>query len=81
MPSLTLAFGVRLPDGIEFGIGPNVSRLKLVEGDFNTALVMAVGKTFDYSGVSIPINLTYVTSPLGGRIAFVFGYAIERSSK
>lgn len=77
--SSTLALGVRLPNGIEFGMGPNIlSEQKL---GTSSALMLAVGKSFNYGGVRIPIDLVYVTNPNGGRIGIMFGYAISRSSK
>jgi hypothetical protein len=78
IPSGTLAMGVRLPEGIEFGLGPNA--LVTDEG-VKTALVMAVGKSFSYGGVNIPVNLVYATNPDGNRISIIFGYAIRKSSK
>ncbi len=76
IPSATLAMGVRLPNGIEFGMGPNL----LVGGDdpVNSALMLAIGKSINYSGVSIPINLVYVTNPQGNRVSLIFGYAIAK---
>ena len=75
VPSATLAMGVRMPNGIEFGMGPNL----LFDGDkVNSALVLALGKSFNYSGVSIPINLVFVTNPEGNRISVIFGYAIAK---
>ena len=70
--SLSLMFGIRMPNGYEFGVGPNV----LVASSARSGLVIAGGKTFDVQGVSIPINLAYATSPAGSRIAFIVGYAI-----
>ena len=82
IPSLTLALGIRFPSGYEFGIGPNVLMTKAITDKapetFNTSLVLVVGKSFDFGGVSIPVNLAYVTSPLGERIGIIFGYAIQR---
>ncbi len=76
-PTATLAIGVRLPDGIEFGLGPNV----LLTGNPRTALTIAVGKSFNYGGVSIPINLALTTNPDGQRISLIFGYAIRGGAK
>jgi len=76
VPSATLAMGVRLPNGIEFGMGPNM--LFGGEDVVNSSLVLAVGKSFNYGGVSIPLNLAYATNPEGNRISVVFGYAINR---
>ena len=79
IPSVSLVMGIRFPSGIEFGLGPNL----LIGGDekkpVHTALVIAVGKSFNFGGVSIPLNLVCVTSPEGNRFSFVFGYAITKS--
>jgi hypothetical protein len=79
IPSASLVMGIRFPSGIEFGLGPNI----LVGGDekkpVHTALVVAVGKSFNFGGVSIPLNLVCVTSPEGNRFSFIFGYAITKS--
>ena len=79
IPSGSLAMGIRFPNGFEFGLGPNM----LVSGDkkkpLYTALVVAVGKSFNYQGVSIPLNLVCVTSPEGNRFSIIFGYAITKS--
>jgi hypothetical protein len=78
IPSATLAMGVRLPEGIEFGLGPNA----LVTKDgVKSALVMTIGKSFTYGGVSIPLNLVYATNPEGNRFSIIFGYAIRKSAK
>lgn len=76
-PTTTLAIGVRMPNGIEFGMGPNV----LLAGSFRTALTIAVGKSFNYGGVSIPINLALTTNPEGQRVSLIVGYAIRGASK
>jgi hypothetical protein len=73
--STTLGLGIRMPSGIEFGLGPNL--LFAGEGA-HTALMASIGKSFDYSGVSIPINLVWVTNPDGNRIGLIVGYAIAK---
>jgi len=78
IPSGTLAMGVRLPEGIEFGLGPNA--LVTDEG-VKSALVMTIGKSFNYGGVSIPLNFVYATNPEGNRFSIIFGYAIRKSGK
>ena len=70
--SLSLMFGIRMPSGYEFGVGPNV----IASTGAKSGLIIAGGKTFDVQGVSIPINLAYATSPAGARVAFIVGYAI-----
>lgn len=76
IPSISLIMGVRLPNGIEFGMGPNA--LMTGEDEVNSSLILAVGKSFDYGGVSIPINLAYSTNPAGNRVSIMFGYSINR---
>ena len=78
IPSASLAMGIRFPDGFEFGLGPN---LIATTGGAATALVIAVGKSVNYGGVSIPLNLVYATNPDGARISFIFGYSIAKLSK
>lgn len=75
IPGASLAFGIRFPGGFEFGMGPNVLTS---EEKVSTALVLAFGKSFDYGGVSIPINIAFTTNPDGQRISFIFGYAIDK---
>ena len=78
VPHGTLAMGIRLPSGIEFGIGPNL----LYTGDsLYTALVMGIGKTFNYGGVNIPLNIAFATNPSGYMASFVFGYSIIQGKK
>jgi hypothetical protein len=78
IPSCSLLMGIRFPNGIEFGLGPN---LIITGGDkpARTALVLGVGKSINYGGVSIPLNLVYATNPEGNRISFIFGYAITKT--
>ena len=79
IPSLTTAFGIRFPEGIEFGMGPNliVSENEKKEIKINSSLVIAGGISLDYGGVSIPLNLAYAISPRGNRASFIFGYALD----
>lgn len=82
VPGVTLAMGLRFENGVEFGIGPNVL-LTEDEGsaDLTTSLVVAGGRTLDFNGVSVPLNLALATSPDGQRLSFVFGYALTRSAR
>lgn len=77
----TLAVGVRLPEGWEAGLGPNLQFPRNLNFDRSTssALLVAIGKTFDYGGVSIPVNIAYAFNRDGNRLSFVVGYAIQRS--
>lgn len=82
IPGITLAMGIRFPSGYEFGIGPNITSAKPSEtqAGARTALATAVGRSFDYGGVSLPINLVLVSSPKGQRLSFIVGYAIQQDA-
>jgi hypothetical protein len=76
IPGATFAMGVRWPSGYEFGIGPNI--VGSTGDSKSTSLIVAVGKSFNYGGVSIPLNLAYATNPDGNRISFIIGYAVQK---
>jgi hypothetical protein len=86
IPSLSLVLGLRMPNGFELGMGPSIL-LKISEmrsnrqsSPVNTSLIVAVGKSIDFSGVSIPLNLAVATNQGGTRFSFMFGYAIKSNS-
>ena len=81
IPNVTFAVGIRLPGGFESGIGPNIQLPKNLErgGRVTSALLLAVGRTFHYGGVSVPINVAYAINPNGNRLSFILGYAIQRT--
>jgi hypothetical protein len=83
IPNFTLAMGVRMPGGWEFGMGPNffLSRDDNDDVRMRTSLLVAVGRSFRYGGVSIPINLAAATAPEGNRFSLIFGYAIGKTTK
>ncbi len=83
VPGATLAMGIRMPGGWEFGMGPNIVATKneLDDTKARTSLVVAVGKSLNYGGVSIPINLAVSTEPDGNRYSLIFGYAIGKTTK
>lgn len=84
IPSVSLVLGIRMPKGFEFGLGPNVlfnfGELANDSGErgnpVNTSLIAAIGKSIDFSGVSIPLNLAVAINNDGTRLSFVFGYAM-----
>ncbi len=82
IPSASLVLGIRLPNGIEFGLGPNLtlrfSEISDHNNPLSTALIIAIGQSIKFSGVSIPINLAVATNNEGTRFAFVFGYALGK---
>lgn len=86
IPSVSLVMGIRLPNGFEFGLGPNVmfnlaKVLKDRGNPVNTSLIVAIGQSINYSGVSIPINLAVATNNDGTRFSLVFGYAMGRRNR
>jgi hypothetical protein len=76
VPSATLAMGIRFPGGLEFGIGPN---LLATQEYISSSLVLAIGKSINYGGVSIPLNVAAAVNPAGTRFSFIFGYAIAKA--
>lgn len=80
IPGATLAMGIRFPSGFEFGLGPNATAVNPTgaEVKVRTSLAIAVGKSFSYGGVSLPLNLVLVTSQRGQRVGIIVGYAIQR---
>ncbi len=83
IPNFSLLMGVRSPSGWEMGMGPNLSFSKTIvdQVEARTSLLFAIGKSFNYGGVSIPVNLAYSSSPEGDRISLFFGYAITSVKK
>lgn len=78
IPSASLVMGIRVPGGFEFGMGPNVV---LTPDGLKTALVLGIGKSINYGGVSIPLDLVYTTGGGSNRVTFLFGYALRKSRK
>jgi hypothetical protein len=76
LPTLTLAMGIRLPGGFEFGMGPSVLFTPTMSTPVHSSLIVAAGKSIDFSGVSIPLNLSLSTNKDGQRVSFTFGYAM-----
>jgi hypothetical protein len=72
IPNATVAVGIRLPEGFEAGIGPNIQFPKnLRSGERATSALLG--------GVSVPINVAYAINPNGNRLSFILGYAIQRT--
>jgi len=67
VPSLTWLIGLRLQNGYEFGVGPN-----LTIG--STGVALTAGYTSEFGELYIPINLGIVLTTEGIRISFLFGF-------
>ncbi len=83
VPGATLAMGIRMPRGWEFGMGPNIVATKndLDKVKARPSLIVALGTSINYGDVSIPINFAISTSPDGNRYSVIFGYAIGKTTK
>jgi hypothetical protein len=55
LPSLSWLIGMRTLNGVEFGVGPNLTPV-------GSALVIAAGRTFHAGGLNLPVNLAIVPS-------------------
>lgn len=71
IPSISWIVGLRLPNDIEFGAGPNV-------GAGGTALVLTAGRTWRQGGVNVPVNLAVVPSKIGTRVSVMTGFNMHR---
>lgn len=71
VPSVSWLVGMRTRDGIEFGIGPNLSPA-------GSALVLATGITVRTGVVNIPLNIAVVPSRAGTRVTVVTGFSLRR---
>jgi hypothetical protein len=77
IPTLTFALGVRMPSGLEFGVGPSFTLVN-AEGKASSSLMLAVGHSFAYSTVHIPLNLVVTANKDGTRITMLVGFAIPQ---
>ena len=76
IPSVSAIFGIRLPVGFEFGMGPHLTTTFQDSEPVSPSLILAVGQSINFSGVSIPLNLALKTNRKGQAVSFVFGYAM-----
>ncbi len=67
LPSLSWIVGLRTPEGLEFGVGPNVTPA-------GTALVLAAGITFRSGVLNVPVNFAVVPSSSGTRVSMLAGF-------
>jgi hypothetical protein len=73
--SLSWLAGYRLPNGLEFGVGPNVS-VRREGGDPTTSMVVAGGATLPFGELYVPINLAVAFAEGGPRITTLVGWII-----
>lgn len=73
LPSMTWLMGVRTRQGMEFGVGPNVS-----VGGFGLAL--AGGVTTRIGPLNVPLNIAVVPSDFGTRTSLLVGFTMRSLS-
>jgi len=73
--SLSWLAGYRLPNGLEFGVGPNVS-VRKEGGDPTTSMVIAGGATVPFGELYVPLNLALAFAEGGPRITALLGWII-----
>jgi hypothetical protein len=71
IPSLSWLVGMRRRDGVEFGIGPNLSMS-------GPSLVFAAGITLRTTSFNVPLNVAVVPSRSGVRVSLLTGLSLRR---
>jgi hypothetical protein len=73
LPSVSWLIGLRTTNGVEFGMGPN-----LTPAGF--ALVLAGGMTFRTGLANVPLNVAVVPSKMGTRVSVLSGFSLRREA-
>ena len=71
LPTVSGIIGIRMPNDLEFGVGPNVSGA-------GPALVLTAGVTRHMGTINVPIDLAVVPSSIGTRISVTTGFNVTR---
>ena len=77
VPSVTLSIGLRSRGGYEIGMGPSLT-LGNADSGGSVALAIAAGRSLDFGGVRIQLNLAVSTNPKGTMVSVLAGYSIPR---
>jgi hypothetical protein len=75
IPSLSVMFGLRAANDLEFGIGPNLSMT--AEKEAGLGMAFGVGYTYRAERLNMPVNLVGVFNQDGTRIGISFGWNLE----
>lgn len=73
--SLSWLAGYRLPTGLEFGVGPNVS-VRKEGGPPTTSMIVAAGATLPFGEMYVPANLAVAFAEGGPRITTLLGWIV-----
>jgi hypothetical protein len=77
IPNGTMIFGVRLPNSLEFGVGPSLT-LGGYDGFFRTGVVVAAGHSFRAGGIRIPLHAAVSLTKDGQeQYSIVTGWALK----
>ncbi|MCH8546034.1 MAG: hypothetical protein LAT54_04820 [Cryomorphaceae bacterium] len=74
IPSANLLFGVRNSEGLEFGMGANVSLL-------GSSVIYAAGYTFKFDYLNIPVNFAFAQGRSTERFILTFGFNLRRHGR
>jgi hypothetical protein len=73
--SLGWLSGYRLANGVEFGVGPNLSYSKDTQ-DTTTSMILAIGATAPFGDMYIPVNLAVSIAQGGPRLTVLVGWIV-----
>lgn len=73
--SLSWMAGYRLENGVEFGVGPNISYTPDIS-DTNTAMLVAAGATLPFGDLYVPLNVAVSFAEGGPRITTLLGWIV-----
>jgi len=71
LPSVSWLAGLRMRNGAEFGVGPNITPA-------GVALVVAGGVTLRTGSLNVPVNLAVAPSKSGVRVSLLAGFTLRR---
>lgn len=74
--SVSWLAGYRLPNGVEFGVGPNVSVRREAMDDPTTSMIVAGGATLPFGELYVPVNVAMAFAEGGPRITALLGWII-----
>lgn len=67
--------GYRLPNGVEFGAGPNLSYSSMTQST-TTSMLLAAGITLPMGELRVPINMAVALAEGGPRITTLVGWVV-----
>ena len=73
--SLGWLSGYRLPNGVEFGVGPNLSYSR-DSGDTTSSMIFAAGATAPFGDVYVPVNFAVSIAKGGPRLTALLGWIV-----